>query len=167
MKVLIQGMGEVPITAELAMTKEKPDVTYVLCSDYQLTYVHPDYKKPNKDVITDVARKSNTKLVFKRCDVFDPKAIRDCLADILYKVDPSKDEIIVNYTGGSAPVRLFLGMLGVQLSKFSPKTKILYAISYKKEGLEVVNNHAEKLKELLPTDIDLLLELFKPPAHHK
>jgi len=161
MKVLIQGLGEIPITAELALEKEKPDVAYVMCSDYQLMYVHPDYQKSNKDVITETARKTKSKVVFKRCNVFDPKAVRDCLADILHRVDPAKDEVVVNYTGGSAPVRLFLGVFGVQLAKFSPKTKILYAISYKKEGVEFSDNHTEMLKELLPTDIDLLLEIFK------
>jgi hypothetical protein len=167
MKVLIQGLGEVPTTVEIALAKEKPDITYVMCSDYQLSYSHPAYKKSNKDVITEAAKKTNTKIVFNKCNVFEPKSIHDCLTNILHKVDISKDEIVINYTGGSAPVRLFLGVVGVQLSKFSPKTKIIYAINYKKEGLGITDNHTEKLKELLSTDVNQLFEIFKPKSNQR
>ncbi len=170
MKILIQGLGEVPIPIEVAMRKEKPDETYIICSDYQLRYVHPRYTKSNWDVLNDLARETKTKLVFKRCDVFDPKAVRDCLFDILRRVDIRNDEVIFNYTSGSAPVRLFLGVLGVQLSKYNKKSKILYTISYPEEGVEVSTDHAEKLREYLPTDIDLLLDMYvdkSPPKETK
>lgn len=160
MKVLIQGLGEVPIPVEMAMAQEKPDVTYVVCSDYQLNYIYPKNDRPNREVVRDAARSAKTKLIFKRCDVFDPKSIHDCLLDILRNVDPNKDEIIFNYTSGSSPVRLFLGVLGVQLSKFTKNTKILYTISYPEKKVRISDDHAGKLKELLPTDMDLLLDLF-------
>jgi hypothetical protein len=158
MKVLIQGLGEAPIPIELALEKEKPSVTYIICSDYQLSYIHPKYTKSNWEVVTEAARKSKTELFFKRCDVFDPKAVRDCLIDILKKVDPYEDELIFNYTSGSAPVRLFLGIVGAQLSKFAKNVKILYTIHYGDEGVEIVDNHTAKLREFLPTDIDVLLD---------
>jgi hypothetical protein len=33
-KVLIQGLGEVPATIEFALEKEKSDVTHIICSEY-------------------------------------------------------------------------------------------------------------------------------------
>jgi hypothetical protein len=158
MKVLIQGLDETPVPIELALKKEKPNVAYVICSEYRLRYTHPDYTKSNWDLLTEAARRANTKLVFKRCDVFDPKSVRDCLLDVLRKVDPSKDELVFNYASGSAPVRLFLGVLGVQFSKFNKNARIL--ISCEKEGVEMVDDHTTKLNECLPTDIDLLLGLY-------
>jgi hypothetical protein len=160
MKVLIQGLGETPTPIEFALKKERPNVTYIICSEYQLRHVCPGYTKSNWNVVTEAARKVNTKLIFKRCDVFDPKSIRNCLLDVLRKVDPSRDELVFNYTSGSAPVRLFLGVLGVQFSKFNKNTKVMYSIEYEKEGVEVLEDHTAKLNEFLPTDIDLLLGLY-------
>ncbi|MDI6884345.1 MAG: hypothetical protein QMD00_04365 [Hadesarchaea archaeon] len=62
----------------------------------------------------------------------------------------------INYAGGSAPVRLFLGVLGVELARIAPKTKILYAIHYPKD-VKMAVNQTEKLHEFLPTDLGLLL----------
>lgn len=160
MKVLIQGLGEVPATIELALEEEKPDVTYILCSDYQLNYVahSANYIKPNRQVVTEAARKVGAKLVLKKCDVFDPESISDAIHSIMKKIDPSKDEVVVNYSGGSAPVRLFLGVLGIHLTTFAPKTRVLYAISYPK-GIKIATNQTEKLQRLLPNDISLLFSL--------
>lgn len=53
MKVLVQGLGEVPATIELALEKERPDVTYVVCSEYQLKKIASaaGYTEPNESVI--------------------------------------------------------------------------------------------------------------------
>lgn len=160
MKVLIQGLGEVPATIELALKKEKPDVTYILCSDYQLDYVAHSggYTKPNRLVVKEAARKVRAKLILKVCNVFDPESISNAIHSIMREIDPLKDEVVVNYAGGSAPVRLFLGVLGIHLATLAPKTKVIYAISYPK-GIKMAANQTEKLQTLLPTDIDLLLSL--------
>lgn len=79
MKVAIQGLGQAPATIESLLRKEKPDVTYIVCSDYQLDYVAKEvgYKKPNKDVITDVAKETGTRVIFQKCNVFDPAAVAE------------------------------------------------------------------------------------------
>ena len=159
MRILIQGLGEVPIPVVLAIQKLKPDIAYILCSEYQLNHVHPKFGKKNRDMVVEAARKTQTKVVFKRCDVFDPKSIRNCLMNLLRPIDIFKNEVIFNYTSGSAPVRLFLGILGVYLSKYSPKCKVVYSIKYEEQKFEMVENHREALREFLPSDIDLILEL--------
>ena len=162
MKVLIQGLGEVPATIETALQKEKPKVTYILCSNYQLNYIARarGYTKPNKEVVEEVARKVGAKVVFKRCNVFDPASINEAIRAILGEIDPYEDEVIINYAGGSAPVMLFLGVLGVELARITTKTKILYAIHYPK-GMKMAANQTEKLQEFLPTDRGLLLGFMK------
>jgi len=159
MKVLIQGLGEVPIPITLSLRKLKPDIAYILCSEYQLNYVHPKFEKPNRDVIAEAARKLRINLVFKRCNVFNPKSIRDCLVDILKCHNVFEDELMFNYTSGSAPVRLFLGVLGVQLSHYTKKSHVYYTIHYNKEKVKIVKDHGGPLREFLPADIDLLLEV--------
>ncbi|MEM2192731.1 MAG: hypothetical protein QXG38_03860 [Candidatus Hadarchaeales archaeon] len=57
--------------------------------------------------------------------------------------------------------------MGAGISKFAKKTKVIYSISYKEEGMEVVNNHAPKLRELLPTEIDLLMEFCQMKLEKK
>ncbi len=162
MKVLIQGLGEVPATIELALKMEKPKVTYIICSDYQLNYIARarGYSKPNEKVIRKAARKVRAKVVFQRCNVFDPASIGEALREVLEQIDPYKDEVIINYAGGSAPVRLFLGVLGVELARITTKTKILYAIHYPK-GMKIAVNQTEKLQEFLPGDLSLLLGFMK------
>ena len=159
MRVLIQGLGEIPIPITLSLKKLKPDVAYILCSEYQLNYVHPKFEKSNRDVITETARRLRINLIFKRCDVFNPKSIRDCLIDILKRHNIFDDELMFNYTSGSAPVRLFLGVLGVQLSNYTRKSHVYYTIRYDKEKVQIVKNHGGALREFLPADIDLLLEV--------
>jgi hypothetical protein len=159
MRILIQGLGEVPIPVLLSIRRFKPDVAYVLCSEYQLNYVHPPFKKKNRDLVVEEARKVRTRVIFKQCDVFDPKSIRNCLLELLRSIDIFEQEVIFNYTSGSAPVRLFLGVLGVQFAKYSGRCKVVYTIRYPEQKLEIVKNHREMLREFLPSDIDLLLDV--------
>ena len=89
MKVAIQGLGEVPTTIELVLEKEKPDVTYILTSDFQLKYVaaHAGYKKANEVVIKKIGEKTGTKIVFKECDCFNPRSIAETITEILQGID--------------------------------------------------------------------------------
>lgn len=166
MKVLIQGLGEAPATIELALKKVKPDVTYILCSDYQLAYVHKGYSKPNREVVQEAARKANAKVIFRRCNIFDPESINNTIRGILKGINPYGDEVTINYAGGSAPVRLFLGVLGVGLSRICPKTRVLYAIHYPKD-VKITANQTEKLQEFLPTDLGLLLSFVEKRSQSK
>ncbi len=148
MKIAIQGLGEIPTTVELVIERETPDISYVICSDYQMKYVakRAGYGKPNEQVIKAAVRKGKTKVIFQKCDVFDPASVWEAIAKVLKEVDPKKDEVIVNYTGGSAVVRLLLGTLGVMLLTMM-KGRILYAIRYPK-GVELTTNHTEELKDI-------------------
>ena len=147
MKVAIQGLGQAPATIESLLRKEKPDVTYIVCSDYQLDYVAKEagYTKPNKDVITDVAKETKTRVIFRKCDVFDPAAVAETVADILREVK-GEDEVIVNYTGGSAVVKLMLGVLGVALSSLVG-SRVVYMVRYP-SGFEVTADHTEVLRDI-------------------
>jgi len=147
MKAAIQGLGEVPTTVELVLKEERPDVMYILCSDYQLKHVASDVgrSQPNETVVKAAAREAGAKLVIKKCDVFDPSSVGEALGGILEEIRDA-DEIIVNYSGGSAIVKLILGMVGVVLSRLV-RTKIVYAIEYP-EGVRVVEDHTEPLREV-------------------
>jgi len=160
MKVAIQGLGEVPATIELVLKKEKPDITYIICSDFQLKYIatQAGYKKANERVIKDAAKKVGTKVIFYKCDVFDPKSISETVRQILQKIDIKKDEIIVNYTGGSSVVRLLLGTIGIMLAGFA-RVKLIYAIQYPK-GIKIETDQTEVLKEVLPTDLQLVIDFM-------
>lgn len=120
---------------------------YVICSDYQLKLVASTagYKESNESVIRKAAEKVNVKLVFKKCDAFDPRAVGAAIGEILKHVEKD-DYIIVNYTGGSAVVRLLLGAVGVALTMFM-KTKIIYSIDYP-GGIKVAADHTEALKAI-------------------
>lgn len=120
---------------------------YLICSDYQLKLVasKAGYKESNESVIRKAAEKVKAKLVFKKCDTFDPRAVGVAMGEILKGIK-KEDYIIVNYTSGSAVVRLLLGAIGVALTMFM-KTKIIYAIDYP-GGIKVAANHTEALKDI-------------------
>ncbi len=161
MKIAIQGLGEVPTTIEIVLKKEKPDITYIVTSDYQLNLVapHAGYKLSNREVIEKTARKVKTEVKFKKCDPFDPESVSKTIREILEEIDPEKDEVIVNYTGGSSLVRLLLGATGVVLPTVM-KAKVLYAIKYP-EGTEIMADHTRMLREIFPEDLQVLFSLKK------
>ncbi|MEM3402283.1 MAG: hypothetical protein QXH08_03545 [Candidatus Hadarchaeales archaeon] len=147
MKVLIQGLGEVPAPAEFAIEKEKPAVTYILCNEYLLNKVPPtkEYRRPNKETIERVAKKFKTKVVWEICDVFDIGSVAEAMGRILKQIKP-KDEIVINYTGGAANVKLMLGICGVILSRIM-NVKLVYALRYK-GGQEIYKVETDELKAI-------------------
>ena len=147
MKILIQGLGEVPTTIEFALEKEKPDTTYILCSEYQMQIVasHAGYNETNEVAIKKAAAKTNTKVLFQKCDVFNPKSVGDAIAGIIKQLNPM-DEIVINYTGGAASVKLLLGATAVVMSRFLP-IRIIYALRYK-GGIEKYEDQTDVLKEI-------------------
>ncbi|MEW6222844.1 MAG: hypothetical protein AB1476_06040 [Candidatus Hadarchaeota archaeon] len=148
MKVAIQGLGEVPTTVMVVFEEEKPDISYVICSEYQLKHVAKmyGYTKTNEEIIQEAAAKAGVKLEFCVKDVFDPAVVGECLGEILNKLNPKEDEVIVNYTGGSAVVRLLLGTLGVVLSMVM-KARVIYAIKYP-HGVDVSADHTDALRDI-------------------
>jgi homoserine dehydrogenase len=148
MKIAIQGLGEVPSALLFVLEREKPEACHIICSDYQLKYVakHAGYDKSNERVLEEAAERLGVDVIFHLCDVFDPSAVGEELGKILEKVDSEKDELIVNYTGGSAVVKLLLGAVGVLLSTVM-KAKVIYAIKYP-HGMEISRDHTEVLKGL-------------------
>lgn len=148
MKVAIQGLGEVPKPVELVLEREKPGKSYLIASEYQLNYLcsEHDYEESNEEVIKSKAEQSETELVIKQCDPFDLDKISDTVGEILQELGSEVDEIVINYTAGSANTRLVLGMTGLTLARIYP-TKLLYAIEYP-EGTKVIENKAEKLQDI-------------------
>ena len=147
MKVLIQSLGEVPATIELALEKEKPDVTYIICSDYQMKNVASSagYKKSNEGVIKKTAEKTGTKVVFQVCDTLELKSISKAIGEVIKQIKP-EDQVTINYTGGSAGVKLLLGATAVVLSRILP-IRIIYSVRYKK-GIEVFKVQTDELREI-------------------
>jgi homoserine dehydrogenase len=148
MKVAIQGLGEVPTTLVYILERERPEVSHVVCSDYQLKFVckAAGYDKHNEEIIKEAGEKLGIKIIFHLCDVFNPSAVGEELGKILDEVDPKRDELIINYTGGSAIVKLLLGVVGVVLSTVM-KARVVYAIKYP-EGIELSENHTDVLKDI-------------------
>ncbi|MBS3815703.1 MAG: hypothetical protein KGY45_03980 [Hadesarchaea archaeon] len=148
MKIAIQGLGEVPTPVELVLDKEKPDKSYIVASEYQLNYVceRQGHEESNEEVIKAAAKEAGTELEIRKCDAFDLDEITDTVADILEEISEEADEVLVNYTGGSANVRVILGLTGIVLTRVCP-TKIMYAINYP-EGPDVMDNQAEKLRDI-------------------
>jgi len=146
-KVLIQSLGEVPATIELALEKEKPDITYIISSDYQLKDVASKhgYKKSNEEIIKKAAEKTHTKVVFQICDTLDPKSISEAIGKVIKQIKPD-DDVTINYTGGTAGVKLLLGATAVVLSKILP-LRIIYSVRYKK-GIEVFKVQTDELREI-------------------
>lgn len=147
MKVLIQGLGEVPATVEFALEKENPDVTYVLCNEYLMNHVPSsgEYHEPSKAILERAAQKTNTKLVWQLCDIFDVKSVGDAVAKVFKEIKPT-DEVIINYTGGAASVKLLLGASAVVLSRILP-IRIIYSLRYK-DGTEVFKDQTDDLKSI-------------------
>jgi hypothetical protein len=148
MKVAIQGLGEVPTPVLLVLERERPEVTHVICSEYQLKHVAEaaGYTGSNEEVIKGKAKELGIEVVFHTCDVFNPSAVGDVLGRILEKLDSERDELVVNYTAGSAVVRLLLGTVGVVLSSIT-KAKVVYAVKYP-GGLELSEDHTAVLKDI-------------------
>jgi hypothetical protein len=161
MKVAIQGLGEVPTTVELVLAKERPDITYILTSDFQLKYVasHAGYKKSNEAVIQEAGKRIGTKVVFKECDCFDPRSVAGAITEVLQEIEVERDEIIINYTGGTAVVKLFLGATGFMLSGFA-NVRLVYAIRYPK-GPNITSDQTDVIKEVFPSDLSLILDFIK------
>ncbi|MFN4133288.1 MAG: hypothetical protein ACK4GQ_02835 [Candidatus Hadarchaeales archaeon] len=148
MKVAIQGLGEVPASVLLVLENEKPDISYIICSEYQLKHVATEagYSKSNKELIDEAAQKLGVNVQYHLCDVFNPQEVGKVIGKILEKVDTKNDELIVNYTGGSAVVRLLLGTTGI-ISSTLMKAKVVYAIKYP-GGIERTDDHTEVLKDI-------------------
>ena len=146
-KVLIQSLGEVPATIELALEKEKPDITYIISSDYQLKEVasHHGYKKSNEEVIKKAAEKTHTKVVFQICDTLEPKSISEAIGKVIKQIKQD-DDVTINYTGGTAGVKLLLGATAVVLSKILP-LRIIYSVRYK-GGIEIFKDQTEELRDI-------------------
>jgi CRISPR/Cas system-associated protein Csx1 len=126
-KIAIQGLGEDPTTVKVVLERENPDLTYILCSDFLLENVAKDagYDEPNEAVVKKIAEKTGAKVVLKKCNVFDPKSVAEAMGEIIREVKPD-DEVSINYSEGTATVKLVLGATAVVLLK-SMKIRILYA----------------------------------------
>jgi hypothetical protein len=147
LKILIQGLGEVPATIEFALEKERPDVTYIICSDYQKKNVATagGYTEPSDMVIEKKAAETNTKVIWQLCDIFDVRSVGEAIGKVFKEIKP-EDEVIINYTGGAASVKLLLGASAVVLSRIMP-IRIIYALRYK-GGVEVYKDQTEELKQI-------------------
>ncbi len=103
------------------------------------------YTEKNEDVVEKAAKKTNTKVVFQKCNVFEPKSVGEAIGEIIQRIKPG-DDIVINYTGGAASVKLLLGASAVVLLKFLP-IRIIYALRYK-GGLEKYVDQTEELIEI-------------------
>ncbi len=141
-KINIQGLDEDPTAVIVVLKREMPEVAYILCADFQLEHVaesaESEYKEPNEVVIKKFAETTKTKVVFKKCNVFDPTSVGDAFGEVLKEIKPT-DDIGINYSTGTATVKLILGTAAVVLSKFL-NIRILYA-----DALALID-HTDALK---------------------
>jgi hypothetical protein len=103
------------------------------------------YTEKNEDVVEKAAKKTNTKVVFQKCNVFEPKSVGGAIGEIIKRIKPG-DDIVINYTGGAASVKLLLAASAVVLSKFLP-IRIVYVLRYK-SGLEKYVDQTKELVEI-------------------
>ena len=103
------------------------------------------YTEPNEVVIKKAAEKHGTKVIFQKCDTFSPKSISAAIGEVIKKISP-KDEVVINYTGGAAGVKLLLGATAVILSRILP-IRIIYALRYH-DGIELYKDQTEELREI-------------------
>lgn len=150
-KIAILGLDKNPTPEKIVLEKVKPEIAYILCSDYLLEYVDKDdgYTEPNQAVLEKVVNATGTKIVLKKCNVFDPKSVSETMGEILKEIKPN-DEVSINYSEGSATVKLVLGATAVGLSKYMPSIQILYA------DAAALLDHTKALKDLFK----LLYEFF-------
>lgn len=150
MKVAVLGLDKNPAAEKIVLEKMKPEVAYILCSDYLLENVAKEagFNEPNQAVLDNAAKIAGTKIVYKKCNVFDPKSVGEAMGEILKELKRD-DEIIINYSEGTAAVRLVLGASAVGLSKYL-NIKILYADS------AAILDHTKAVKELFK----LIFEFF-------
>ncbi len=148
MRVAIQGLGESPTTVLMVLEKERPNISHIICSDYQLKYVakKAGMNRTNEEVINEVAKETGVDVKYHICDVFDPQSVGDILGEIIGKLNPKTDELVINYTGGTAVVRLLLGTMGVVISTVM-KAKVIYAIKYP-DGIEIAKDHTNVLNDI-------------------
>jgi hypothetical protein len=148
MKMAVQGLERTPVTVLSVLEQEKPEVSHVICSDYQLKHVATGagFDKPNEEVVKEAAKKFGIEIVFHTCDIFDPLEVGGKLGKILGEVDSKKDELIINYAGETAVVKLLLGTMGV-LASTVMKTKVLYAVTYPAR-LELSEDHTGVLRDI-------------------
>lgn len=146
--IAIQGLGEHPAPLLLLLEREKPDISYVITSEYSFDRVDEEggFEKPSGEVIEEKAEEVGTEVVFKKCDVFEPGEIGEAIGEILSEVGP-EDRVTINYTAGSATIKLILGASAVALSKILENLKIVYAIKYP-DGEEKYLDQTEELKGL-------------------
>jgi hypothetical protein len=147
MKVVVQGLGEVPATIEFTLEKEKPEVTYIISSEYLMkkTASSAGYTEPNESVVKKAAEKTGTKVIFKMCDIFDPASVCATIAEVIRELKLT-DEVVINYTGGAANVKLFLAAIAVSLAKIL-NVKIVYALRYP-DGTEIYKDNTEEFKKI-------------------
>ncbi|KXB04897.1 hypothetical protein AKJ35_00640 [candidate division MSBL1 archaeon SCGC-AAA833F18] len=147
-KIAIQGIGEHPAPVIFVIEKEEPDVSYVLTSDYSYDHVDGEggFDKSSGEAIADAAEKIGTEVKFMKCDTFDPEEIGEKIGEILGGLDPD-DEVIINYTAGSATIKIILGATAVAISRFMENLRIVYAIKYP-DGTEKYLDQTEALGKL-------------------
>jgi len=101
------------------------------------------YTEPSQVVVERAAQKCDTKAVWRMCYIFDIRSVGDAISKVFSEIKPG-DDIVINYTGGAASVKLLLGASAVVLSRIM-LIRTIYALRYK-GGIEVFKDQTEELK---------------------
>lgn len=146
--IAIQGLGDHPAPLLLLLENEQPDISYVITSEYSYDHVDEEggFDEPSSEVVKKAGEENDTEIVFKKCDIFDPEDIGKVMGEILGEVG-GDDKVTINYTAGSATIKLILGAAAVALSRILENLKIIYAIRYP-DGEEEYRDQTEKLQTL-------------------
>ncbi|MFW6015894.1 MAG: hypothetical protein ACOCRK_05610 [bacterium] len=176
-RILLTGLGNTPkpiiyaikqgdILGEEFEPLRFYDKIYIFCSEYQRNKIaeRVGYEKSNEEVIRDFVNKSegDVDLHFIDCDVFSPLNVYYNVETIITPEINKRNEVVVNYSAGSAIVRNVLGIMGMYCKEKYDNIYTVYTISYK-EDIKVARDHSEQYSNLveLLSNIDGLLERGK------
>ncbi|MFW6007797.1 MAG: hypothetical protein ACOCP8_00920 [archaeon] len=148
-KVLFTGLGSTPEPVIEAISQENYKEVFIFCSEYQMEHISEktNHSQNNEDVIRESVAGDKINLSFITCDVFTPENIFDIIFDVIQEKISEEKSIIINYSAGSAPVRLVLTLISLYGSKKYEDIDLKYIINY--EDLNVSSSHLNEYKSII------------------
>jgi len=146
-KIAIMALGLQPRSVVHFMSTRKPREFHLITSAWGLSYIAREqgYTRSNLAVLEEAGKQAGSELFIYKCDPFDPESIWDAVSKVLERVK-IKDEVDINYSGGTQAMSLVLGSLAIGLLRIMP-VKVLYSTTL--PGWEEnILDHTKILKEL-------------------
>ena len=145
-KIAIMALGLQPRSVVHFMSTRKPQEFHLIASDWGLSYIAKEqgYTSSNRTVLEEAGKQAGPVLFIYKCDPFDPESIENAVSKILERVRV-KDEVDINYSGGTQAMSLVLGSVAILLLRKMP-VKVFYSTSL--SGGVNIFDHTKTLKKL-------------------